>query len=281
MLHLPLMKIAIQGQIGSFHDQAVKQLFPDENYEIVGKDSFAEVFESLAKRSVDQAVVAVENSLFGALHETYDQLLKYNLTIIGETSVEIEQHLISSPGTKLEDILEVSSHPAALDQCRKFLSSKLPNAQLIEHADTAGAVADLAKDRLANRAAIASKRAAEIYNMNILVSNIEDEPNNITRFIHLSPEPVNISNANKATMILQTSHKPGALHEALGVFVDNDCNLTKLESRPVRGEPFKYQFIIDTMADQQQLISLVHELEQLDCSIDLLGHYKTNLLANN
>lgn len=268
------MKIAIQGEKGSFHDAAAHQFFGEADYSLVSCDSFLEVFKQLASQQADYGVVAAENSLFGSIHETYDCLLRHSFPITGEVSLPIHQQLIAHHGVALTDIKEVISHPAALDQCREFLEKSLPNAKLIKHADTAGAVADIATKNLRHSAAIASERAASLHNMEVIASDIEDEPDNITRFIVLRLSTTTIPNSNKASLLLTTPHTPGALHEALGVFTNNDSNLTKIESRPVRGKPFQYQFIIDAMASQDQLISLTHELEQLGCQVTLLGHYR-------
>lgn len=267
------MKIAIQGAPGSFHDSAVQRFFADVAYTLVPRPTFRGVFESLANKQADVGVVAVENSLYGSIHETYDQLIKHRCTIIGEVQLHIHQNLIAAPGATLATITEVLSHPAALDQCRHFLATSLPHATIREHYDTAGAVADIAASQHPHQAAIASRHAANLHAMHILAENIEDEPDNITRFIVISCQPQEIARANKASLILTTDHQPGALYKALGVFEQHHANLTKLESRPVRGQPFRYQFIIDVLANQATLISIIHELEQLGHSAVLLGHY--------
>lgn len=267
------MKIAIQGELGSFHDTATQQFFANTPYAIVPKATFSAVFDSLEQKTADLGVVAVENSLFGSIHETYDQLTRHDFTIIGEIQLPVHQNLIALPNTSLSDITEVISHPAALDQCRNYLNTILPNANIREHDDTAGAVADIAKSGNQHQAAIASVAAAELYHMRIIASDIEDELDNITRFIVISPKPQKIKNANKASLILTTDHQPGALHQALGIFKQNQINLTKLESRPVRSQAFRYRFIIDVSANQDQLISVIHQLEQQNNEVKLLGHY--------
>ena len=267
------MRIAIQGELGSFHDQATSVLFAGADYDILSCDSFRRVFQSIEQGLTDLGVVAVENSLFGSIHETYDQLVKTKFSVIGETSLQIHQNLITQPGVELSQITKVLSHPAALDQCRNFLETHLPHAQLVEHADTAGAVAETAKSSSKHLSAIASVAAAELHHMHIIASDIEDELDNITRFIVISPKPQQIKNANKASLILTTDHQPGALHQALGIFKQNQVNLTKLESRPIRCQAFRYRFIIDILANQDQLISTIHQLEQQNNEIKLLGHY--------
>lgn len=273
------MRIAIQGELGSFHDEATQVFFANKDVSLVSSPTFKGVFHKLHEGKADYGVVAVENTLFGSIHETYDQLISHPFTIIGEINLPIHQQLIAHRGAKLSDITEVYSHPAALDQCRNFLSQKLPHARLIEHADTAGAVAEISQSGNEHQAAIASVRASELYHMEIIAPNIEDETNNITRFIVLIKKPEKTDKANKASLILVTSHKPGALYQALGVFADNQVNLTKLESRPLRKEPFRYQFIIDVQANQNQLITLTHQLEQLGNEVKLLGHYRSHILS--
>ncbi len=269
------MKIAIQGEAGSFHDAATRQFFAHAPYSVLPRGTFRAVFDSLANGTADTGVVAVENSLYGSIHETYDQLIRHNFAIHGEVQLHVHQHLIALPDVTLADITEVVSHPAALDQCREFLEKTLPHVSVREHNDTAGAVADIARSGSRHEAAIASAHAATLHDMHILAENIEDEPDNITRFIVISRQPAEIARADKASLILTTDHQPGALYKALGVFEQNHANLTKLESRPVRGQPFRYQFIIDVLANQATLITIIHELEQLGHSVTLLGHYRS------
>ena len=266
------MKVAIQGEVGSFHDIAA-QLFFDSEITIVPCNTFRSVFEQLHDGRVTTGLVAVENSLYGSIHEVYDQLLQYNFTIVGEVQLRIHQQLIASPGVQMNEITEVISHPAAIDQCRNFLEQNLPKATIREYADTAGAVKEIAEKKITSVAAIASRSAAALHAMAILAHNVEDGPDNITRFIAISRQPKPIMNADKASIIVTTDHRPGALYRALGVFDHHHINLTKLESRQVRGRPFNYQFILDIIANQTELITLVHELDQLGYTTQLLGHY--------
>lgn len=199
------LRVAIQGQAGSFHDAVAQAVFT-QTIDLVTCQSFAAVFQALAAGRADYGVVAAENSLYGSIHETYDQLLLYDYAIIGEVALPIHQQLIAPAGTKLANITTVTSHPAALDQCRQFLAQQLPHAQLIEHHDTAGAVADLASQPQPGQAAIASTSAAQRHGMTIVAANIEDEPDNITRFLTLSPRPQPVAQANQASLVLITSH---------------------------------------------------------------------------
>lgn len=268
-----MFSVAIQGQYGSFHDEATRQFFKEQPHNIVCCETFSEVFTQVADGTAQYGVVAVENSLYGSLHETYDRIVAHRFPIVGEIALPIHQQLISFPATYTQDITEIYSHPAALDQCRNFLEDRFPRAELVEFHDTAGAVEHIHTKQLTHAAAIASETAAKLYGMTVITKNIEDEPDNTTRFVVIAKKPSHIPNANKASLILTTSHEPGALYAALGIFATNNCNLTKLESRPIRGEKFRYQFIVDVMAQQEMLVSVIHELEQQHCQVTLLGHY--------
>ncbi len=267
------MRIAIQGDSGSFHDTAAQILFGDD-ITLIACESFRDVFEAISADAADAGVVAVENSLYGSLHETYDMIVRWQYPIIGETTLRIHQQLISWPGSTLAEITEIYSHPAALEQCRNYLETHFPDADIVEYYDTAAAVEHIKTEGLRAAAAIASIQAAELHDMQILAENIEDEIENITRFVAISVHSRSSDDANKASLILTTSHTPGALYEALGVFQRLGANLTKLESRPIRGEAFKYQFIIDVDVEKEQLKSIISALSSQNCTVNLLGHYK-------
>lgn len=269
------MRIAIQGEQGSFHAEAASRLFGNDA-ELVPCDSFHGVFEALRNHAADAGVVAVENSLYGSLHETYDLIVRHHTPITAELSLEIHQQLIAFAEAQPEDIVEIYSHPAALDQCRNYLETHFPQAELVEYFDTAAAVAYIKENDYRTAAAIASSSAARLHSMTVLAANIEDEAENITRFVALKLEPEQVTDANKASLILVTSHQPGALYDALGVFKAHGANLTKLESRPVRGEAFKYQFIVDAETDETTLARITDELYAQHCSVTLLGHYRAS-----
>lgn len=267
------MKVAIQGGPASFHDAVATRLIGPE-IEFVYCDTFAEVFRSLADGAAEKAVVANENSLFGSIREVYDLLLAYQYPIVGEAVEHIHQQLIAAPGTAISDIREVYSHPVALDQCRHYLETTLPNAEIIEHHDTADAVRFVQEQGLKHAAAIAGTLAAERYNMSIIDKDIEDEPTNLTRFLLLDPSNTTpVAGANRAALILTTANRSGALYQALGIFAAHGINLTKLESRPIRGEAFRYQFYVDAETDAAQLAAVINELEKQDCTVLTLGHY--------
>lgn len=271
------MKIAIQGVAGSFHDQAVRQFYNINDYELIACNTFEDVFKSVKNGTTEVGFVAIENSLYGSIHETYDMIIKYRANIVGEIQLPIHQQLIVLPNADLADIHTVMSHPAALDQCRSYIEKHLPNAKIIEHHDTAGAVYDISQGSDNKVAAIASKTAAALYGMKVLAKNIEDEPDNITRFIVISKKPLDDKSGNKASLVLMTDHTPGSLYRALGVFHKHNVNLTKIESRHVRGQPYKYQFIVDAICSSDQLSQMNKELDTQNCRVTKLGHYLENL----
>ena len=267
------MKIAIQGNTGSFHHLTAQRWF-GESIEIVPCETFLEVFQALEDRTADHAITAIENSLYGSINEVYDLLLSFKYPIVGELPEHIHQQLIGLPGADMSQITRVYSHTVALNQCEKFLDEFLPHAERIEHHDTAEAVAFIKELDNPTYAAIAGHAAAQLHGMQILREDIEDERTNFTRFLILDPSTSEVAGANKASLVLRTSHAPGALYRALGVFANVGINLTKLQSRPIRGQVWKYQFVTDIEADKRQLDIALSELSNLGCDVTVLGHYK-------
>ncbi len=267
------MKVAIQGGPASFHAAVATRLVgPD--IEFVYCDTFAEVFRSLTDGTAEQGVIASENSLFGSIREVYDLLLEHRFPIINEDVEHIHEQLITHPGTEMSAITEVYSHPVALDQCRHYLEATLPHAEIIEYHDTADAVRFVKERKLTHEAAIAGTLAAEHYDMTIIAHDIEDEPTNLTRFLLIDPRnTVPVPGANRASLVLTTANRSGALYQVLGIFAAHGINLTKLESRPIRGEAFRYQFYVDAETDAAQLTAVTDELEKQDCTVVTLGHY--------
>ncbi len=267
------MRVAIQGEAGSFHHLAGRHWYGDD-FQFVPCPTFPAVFRSLQSGQADQAVVAIENSLYGSINTVYDLLSKHNYKIIGELSERIHQHLIGLAGTKSKAVKAVISHPVALEQCSEFLDKFLPRATRTEYYDTAAAV-ELVKKRGDERyVAIASSLAAELSDLPVLLRNIENDPNNYTRFVVIAPDGKIPADADKASLVLQTSHKAGALYRALGIFADTGINLTKLQSRPIPGEVWRYQFYVDVEAAGKKLHAAIAGLEKQDCKVSLLGEYQ-------
>lgn len=267
------MKIAIQGYEGSFHHLAAQRWFDDEQIPIVACASFGDVFLALTEGRAQYAIIAIENSLHGSINEVYDLLLRHKFSIIGEIPERIHQQLIGFEGTPLDQITHVYSHPVAFSQCASFLDTYLPNAERIEHHDTAESVAYIKTLEGRANAAIAGRVAASIHDMVLLHENIQDEDTNFTRFLVIQPEASPVLDADKVSLVLRTSHEPGALYRALGVFERHGSNLTKLQSRPIRGKVWKYQFFVDAILSKQELDAVIDELTAQQCEVTLLGHY--------
>ncbi len=265
------MLVAIQGQAGSFHEQVAHEWY-GKNVEILPCTTFGDVFESFANGEVDAIVTAVENTLFGSINEVYRYIEDCEAPIVGEVKLAIEQMLITNPGTTLTDITEVYSHPVALAQCRSWLKKHLPQAELIEFFDTAGAVEFVKNEHNTHIAAIAGEQAAELYGLPILQRSIQDSSDNITRFLIIEPTETPAA-ANRASIVVTTSHKPGALVEVLQVFANAGVNLAKLQSQPIVGQPWNYKFFIVVDAAGVPLYRLVDQIEKSDHQVTLLGEY--------
>lgn len=270
--------IAIQGAKASFHDIAASQYFGNESTRVFC-DTFSDTFATLSNSKADYALSAIENSLYGSINEVYDLLLSYDFHIVGEVYLRIEQCLIGLPGTELGMITEVHSHPVALAQCEKYLDEKLPEAERMEYHDTAASVEMIASLQNSSIAAIASREAAELYGMQVLAASIETDLQNYTRFVVLSKQNGDVSHATKTSLILKTNNAPGALYNALGCFATRGINLTKLQSRPVIGDAWRYIFYIDVIigSDTAEFMQVLEELNAQDCQATILGSYQAGL----
>jgi chorismate mutase / prephenate dehydratase len=266
------VKIAFQGERGAYSESAVFQFFGADAQVNPCKD-FRDVFESVEKQETPCGVVPVENSLEGSVSQNYDLFLKYDLKVCGEVIVKIEHCLIANPGTTLADIKAVYSHPQALAQCRAFLEEM--GRDLIPTYDTAGSVKMLKEKALKNAAAVASKRAAEIYGMQILAEDIADNLENYTRFFVLSRTDSEATGKDKTSIIFSAVHAPGSLYNALGEFAKRDINLTKIESRPTKQTPWEYNFYLDFEGHrtEKRCTEALIALEKYASFIKILGSY--------
>lgn len=273
-----MIKVAIQGQRGSFHDIAAKHFFGPDIKTANCELPFRTVFETLKSGDAAYAIVAIENSLYGSINEVYDLLLEYKPFIVGEVYLQISQNLIGLPSTKLQDITQVHSHPIALAQCEDFLDTSLPTAERFEHSDTAGSVEEVKTWGDPAFTAIGSRTAAELHDMAILAENIETNKQNYTRFVVLAHKPENAEAANKTSIILNTptDTKAGSLYKALGAFADRSLNLLMLQSRPIIGKAWHYMFYLDIAAGREDanFKDALAELEKQGCEITMLGSYK-------
>jgi chorismate mutase/prephenate dehydratase len=264
--------VAFQGELGAYSESAVYQFFGSETQVKPCRD-FKDVFDAVEKQENQFGVLPVENSLEGSVTQNYDLFLKYDLKVCGEVIVKIEHCLIANPGTTLNAIKAVYSHPQALGQCRSFLENI--NAEIIPTYDTAGSVKMLKEKNLKNAAAVASERAAKIYGMQILARNIADNPENYTKFFVLSKEDAPLTGKDKTSIIFSAVHEPGALYHALGEFAKREINLTKIESRPTKQTPWEYNFYLDFEGHrkEERCSETLKALEKYAAFIKILGSY--------
>ena len=272
-------RVAFQGERGAYGEMATLQYFPD--VKLLPLKSFQDVFDAAENGKVEYIVVPLENSIEGSINEIYDLLLQTKMNVVGEIYQRVRHCLIANRGTKM--IRYVHSHPQALAQCRAYLQNK--GLKPMPTYDTAGAAKMIKENKMVDSAAIASKRAAELYDMEILDEGIEDRKNNYTRFFVLSPkkkksgksDPHDIGGYNhKTSIIFSVRHVPGALFGILGEFAIRKINLTKIESRPTKETPWEYNFYVDFEGHLQN--KAVHEallsIKPKTSYIKILGSYK-------
>jgi prephenate dehydratase len=268
----PARRVAFQGERGAFSEEAAVRLLGGVT--LVPRPTFESLFAAVAEGAADFALAPVENSLAGSVHRSYDLLLESSLHIAAEVVIPIHHYLIGCPGSSLDSIRVVESHPVALAQCERFFAAR-PEIRRIAADDTAGSVAQVVKRADPTRAAIAGRRAAEIYGGAILRERLEDHGENYTRFVLLTPSPATPDGADKLSLVLKLPHRPGALHHALEPFARRQIDLLKIESRPVRGEPWQYHFYLDLRAslDDAEAAAALKELRERAVSVRVLGCY--------
>lgn len=268
-------EICFQGEHYAFSEIAAKKFF-GESVICYPRENFEQVFQSVKAKNPPLGIIPIENTLSGSIHHNYDLLLENSVRIVGEVNLRIELNLIAPRGVPLHQVKTVYSHPAAIGQCRNFWRNH-PNIEIIPTYDTAGSVKIIAEKGLTQAAAIASHQAAEDYNMNILLSEIEDFPENYTRFLIISTMDINFGVANKTSIVFATKHIPGALFKSLSVFFLRDLNLLKIESRPLRGKAWQYIFYLDFEGsmEQETCQNALRHLEEIADFIKVLGSYPT------
>ena len=271
-----MYKVAFQGERGAFSEIASKKFFTD-NIITSPSFSFEEVFIKVKSGSQKFGVIPIENSLYGSVFESYDLLLKYSLTIVGELNLQINHHLLASDNYKLNQIKKVYSHPQALGQCSEFLK-KLKNAELVPTYDTAGSALISLKDKSVANVAVASREASEIYNLKILKSNIQNNRENFTRFLVISKSKIYQEYLKPKTSIcFELKSMPGALFKALSVFALREIDLFKIESRPIPHKPFQYIFYTDLLGslEDEKVKKAINHLSEISISIKKFGTYET------
>lgn len=268
------MRVSFQGEPGAYSEAAVFAHLPGKDVVTVPCESFEMVFNSVENEESDLGFIPIENTLAGSIHQNYDLLLKNSLWVIGEHQLRVQHCLIAEPDVKITQIKRVISHPQALAQCDGFLH-QMPDVVIEPSYDTAGSVKMIHELGDKTTAAIASRHAAELYGMQILAENVEDNPQNFTRFLVISKKPVLASHNAKTSIVFSVNNQPGALFKALSVFALRDIDLTKIESRPLIGSPWEYLFYIDFIGStqDQSVVRALNHLQEYAKMMRMLGSY--------
>jgi prephenate dehydratase len=282
-------RIAFQGERGAFSEEAALKLL-GADIALVPCGTFDATFAAIEDGVADYVLAPMENSLAGSVHRSFDLLVESGLHIVGEVIIPIAHNLIAMPGATFEGLTSVASHPVALAQCERFFTAH-PALKRIAAEDTAGSVRDIMHAGDKQRAAIASKRAAEIYGAPILREHLEDDRENYTRFFLLASSPATRDEAvdglalgsapDKISLVFQLAHIPGALLRALEPFARRNINMMKIESRPVHGRPWQYRFHLDLQAAARdpEIVAALDELEKVVVELKVLGSYKSAEIA--
>jgi prephenate dehydratase len=275
-LNFETMRVAFQGEPGAFSEAAAVQLLGG-GIRTIPRTTFDATFRAIAEDAADALLVPVENTLAGSVVRVYDLLLDSPLEMCGETILPIEHHLMACPGASFADLRAVASHPVALAQCERFFESH-PGLKRIPAEDTAGSVREMMGREDKSCAAIAGRPAAERYGAIVLRESIQDNAENFTRFVLLlQPEEARryrAKDAKKMSLAMRLAHKPGALLASLQPFSKHGVNLLKIESRPIHGKPFEYQFYVDVeAAGPERLEMALEEVRAATSALRVLGWY--------
>ena len=271
---------AFQGELGAYSHAAATKLLGEKS-RFKPCTSFKDVFESVRSGAVERAVIPIENTLHGSVHENYDHLLDYDVAIVGETGIRISHQLIAMPGITFREVRRVFSHPVALNQCKRFFAQH-PRIEAVPFYDTAGSVKFLQQSGEKDAAAIASAIAAHTYGGVVLRPDIEDSKENFTRFFLLAKQRAATPRAKgqwKTSIAFSTSNVPGALFKAMACLALRDLNLTKIESRPLRGSPWEYLFYVDFLGNSQDKVvqRALANLQECTQFLKVLGSYQPTL----
>jgi prephenate dehydratase len=263
--------VAYQGEAGAYSEEGVLSLFPDAERRPLF--SVRKVFEAVEVGIVDYGLVPMENSQAGGINETYDLFLKHGLHLVGETVVRVSHCIVALPGQSIDDLEEVISHPQAIAQCEEFLNSI--DVSVRAEYDTAGAARRIADDKLERVAAISSRRAADLYGLEVLAERIQTYPDNYTRFGAVSRSLKPLGEPDKSSLVFGVSHVAGSLFRCLGAFAERHLSLAKLESRPRAGRPWEYVFYADVEAPAtaSAMIEALAEVSEHATFTRLLGTY--------
>ena len=272
------MRIAFQGEPGAYSEAAIFEHL-GEGHQTVPCETFDAVFSCVAGEECDYGFIPIENSVAGSIHRNYDLLLQNSLVVVGEHYLRISHCLIGIPGTSLAEIRKVISHPQALAQCEMYLRS-LGDVSSEAVYDTAGSVKIIRDQGDRTVGAIASRQAADIYGMTVIAENIEDYPDNITRFQIIARSPIQPGADAKTSIVFSLNNRPGELYRAMSVFALRDIDLTKIESRPLRDKPWEYSFYIDFVGavEEEKVKRALANLEEFTTFLRVLGSYPRHRL---
>jgi prephenate dehydratase len=269
-------KVVIQGGYGAFHEIAAMHYFKGERIEIIPAVTFKDLFHSVKMKEADLGIMAIENSLAGSILPNYKLLEDSKTWIIGEIYLRIKQNLVALPGQKIGQLKEIYSHPVALLQCQKFFD-RYPGIKLIDSADTAMSAQEIAVKKLKGVGAIASKLAAKMYKLEVLAESIETSKQNYTRFLILSEKSEDlkkIKNPDKASITFDLSHKIGSLSKILSILSYHGINLTKIQSMPIIGKNWEYQFYTDLTFDDYKIYTqALQAIKPFSSKLIILGEY--------
>ena len=266
------MRIAFQGEPGAYSEAAGLRF--SDHADLLACEAFEDVFAAVASGKATHGILPVENSIGGTIHRNYDLLLENDLPIVGEVTLPITHNLMALPGTSLKEVRRILSHPQALAQCERFLRG-MSGVSVEATYDTAGSAKLVKEHKLTDAAAIASERAAKVFGLEILRAEIQDYSDNITRFLLISRTGETGDHVDKTSVVFSLPNEPGSLFKALSVFALRDIDLTKIESRPIRGRPWEYLFYVDIPIGRHDLRcarALVH-LAEFARSMRTLGSY--------
>ncbi len=270
-----MKRIAIQGGYGAFHELAAIKYFGGEEIEILPRDTFRDLLSSLKDQKSDYGIMAIENSLAGSILPNYNLLKDTPMRVIGEVYLRIKQNLVALPGVEIRDITETFSHPMAILQCKHFFE-KYPHIRLIESVDTALSAKEISEKKIGTAAAIASRIAAEKYGLNILAEGIETNKMNYTRFLILKENGGEIEKSlvNKASIHFALAHQIGSLSKILSIFSFHEINLAKIQSMPIMGKDWEYQFYVDLeINDFDMYQKALESIKPFTSGLMVMGEY--------
>jgi prephenate dehydratase len=269
-----MKRIAIQGIAGSFHEDAARKYFGDEEIEVVECRSFQNVCELIDSDKVSIAVMAIENSIAGSLLQNYALIRDYHLRIIGEIYIHIQMNLMVLPGVKKKDVREIYSHPVSFLQCNEYLEKYFPNADRKELGDNAKVAKIISTEKIDYAAAISNLRSAELYGLQVIDKGIESNKKNYTRFWILSKHGNPSEGTNKASICFEVGHFYGALARVLNIFAEYKINLNKIQSVPILGKPNEYTIHVDIeWENPENYDHAIHQVLKCVSSLSILGEY--------